>query len=292
MTDPPASPPAPSTPARSRTRPPGRSSRPSRRPRPTPRTASAGCAAGTSTRARPTRPGPRWRSAWPRWRAARRGFAFASGLAAEDTLLRAIGAPGDHVVLPHDAYGGTFRLFARVHQPWGIAARPASTDRPDAVERPIRPGRDQGRLGGDADQPAARRSPTSPPSPRSPTRPARCWSSTTPSPRPTCSSRSALGADVVVHSTTKYCGGPLRRGRRGAGRSTTRSWPSGCVPPERDRRRWPGRSTPGSCCAGCKTLAVRMERHSDNAERVADFLAAHPRVAEVYYPGLDSPSRA
>src|SRR5438270_3996863 len=50
----------------------------------------------------------------------RRGLAFASGLAAEDTLLRAVCRPGDHVVIPNDAYGGTFRLFARVAERWGL----------------------------------------------------------------------------------------------------------------------------------------------------------------------------
>src|ERR671921_2766801 len=50
----------------------------------------------------------------------RRGFAFASGLAAEDTLLRALCRPGDHVVIPSDAYGGSFRLFDKVVSPWGL----------------------------------------------------------------------------------------------------------------------------------------------------------------------------
>lgn len=48
-----------------------------------------------------------------------RGLAFASGLAAEDTLLRTVCRPGDHVVIPDDAYGGTYRLFAKVAEPWG-----------------------------------------------------------------------------------------------------------------------------------------------------------------------------
>src|ERR1700716_2759873 len=50
----------------------------------------------------------------------RRGLAFASGLAAEDTLLRTVCEPGDHVLIPNDAYGGTFRLFAKVAQRWGL----------------------------------------------------------------------------------------------------------------------------------------------------------------------------
>src|SRR3954451_7327080 len=70
----------------------------------------------------------------------RHGFAFASGLAAEDTLLRTIGAPGAHVVIPDDAYGGTYRLFARVHQPWGLRHTPTPLADLDAVRAAVRPG--------------------------------------------------------------------------------------------------------------------------------------------------------
>ena len=84
-----------------------------------------------------------------------RGFAFASGLAAEDTLLRAICDPGDHVVIPDDAYGGTHRLFDKVLTRWGLANSTAAGER-----RRRRPCRDRarpdpGRLGRDTDQPAA-----------------------------------------------------------------------------------------------------------------------------------------
>ena len=143
-------------PVRSPTRPPGRSSRhlrdldlqagrrrrPARRVRvlalgqPDPDRARVGAGRGRGRRAR--------------------GFAFASGLAAEDTLLRATLRPGDHVVIPNDAYGGTYRLIARVFGPWGIehtARRPVRRRR-GARRDPARP--HQGRLGGDADQPAAR----------------------------------------------------------------------------------------------------------------------------------------
>src|ERR671927_342906 len=63
----------------------------------------------------------------------RRGLAFASGLAAEDTLLRAVCKPGDHVVIPGDAYGGTYRLFAKVAERWGLAYDPVPLSDPDAV---------------------------------------------------------------------------------------------------------------------------------------------------------------
>src|SRR5690242_12557273 len=71
----------------------------------------------------------------------RRGLAFASGLAAEDTLLRAICSPGDHVVIPDDAYGGTYRLFARVLERWGLEHTTAAVTDVDAVRAAIRPGR-------------------------------------------------------------------------------------------------------------------------------------------------------
>src|SRR5437773_6251984 len=60
-----------------------------------------------------------------------RGLAFASGLAAEDTLLRAVLRPGDHVIVPADAYGGTYRLVARVLGPWGVEHSPVDLSHPD-----------------------------------------------------------------------------------------------------------------------------------------------------------------
>src|SRR5215475_2863918 len=71
----------------------------------------------------------------------RRGLAFASGLAAEDTLLRTVCSPGDHVVIPDDAYGGTYRLFARVLERWGLEHTTAAVTDVDAVRAAIRPGR-------------------------------------------------------------------------------------------------------------------------------------------------------
>src|ERR1700753_4113768 len=67
----------------------------------------------------------------------RRGLAFASGLAAEDCLLRTMLAPGDHVVIPNDAYGGTFRLFAKVVERWGVSWSVADTSDPQAVRDAI-----------------------------------------------------------------------------------------------------------------------------------------------------------
>ncbi|HTE74588.1 MAG TPA: aminotransferase class I/II-fold pyridoxal phosphate-dependent enzyme, partial [Actinomycetes bacterium] len=70
----------------------------------------------------------------------RRGLAFASGLAAEDTLLRAVCRPGDHVAIPGDAYGGTYRLFDRVHQEWGLDHTPAAGHGVDAYRDAVHPG--------------------------------------------------------------------------------------------------------------------------------------------------------
>ena len=83
------------------------------------------------------------------------GLAFASGLAAEDTLLRTIASPGSHFVVPDDAYGGTYRLFARVHQRWGIAADPAHLTNLDTVAAAITPGETTAVWIETPDQPAA-----------------------------------------------------------------------------------------------------------------------------------------
>ena len=175
----------------------------STRPPPTRRRISASTRA-TSTRAPATRPARRWRRAWPRWRRARYGLAFASGLAATTAVLSIL-RPGDHVVADEDLYGGTYRLFEKVCGPQGVTFTYVDGRDPAAFARAMRP-RDQAGLDRDADQPAAaarghrrcRRD-----------RPARgCLlvvDNTFATPylqRPL-----TLGADVVVHSTTKYLGG-------------------------------------------------------------------------------------
>ena len=214
------------------------------------------------------------------------GFAFASGLAAEDTLLRAIWRSGQSVVIPHDAYGGTYRLLRQGAPPVGASADPAPLSDLAPCERAIRPG------GTTA-----------------------VWVETPTNPllaiadirriaeiahaagallvvdntfaTPYLQQPLGLGADVVVHSTTKYCGGhsdvvggALVRQRRRAGREAGFHQNAiGGVAGPFDA--W-------LVLRGLRTLAVRMERHSDNAERVAEFLAEPPEVDEVFYPGLDS----
>jgi cystathionine gamma-synthase len=217
---------------------------------------------------------------------AQHGLAFASGLAAEDTLLRTIGVPGGHVVIPDDAYGGTYRLFAKVHQPWGLQHTPVSLTDLDAVRAAVRPGEttavwvetptnpllnvaDIAAIGEIAHQAGA----------------LLVVDNTFASPY--LQQPLTLGADVVVHSTTKYCGGHSDV----VGGALLVS-DDGLA----ERLRYFQNAIGGVAgpfdawlvLRGLRTLAVRMERHCDNAEKVAAFLVGHPRVAEVFYPGLES----
>ncbi len=202
-----------------------------------------------------------------------RGFAFASGLAAEDTLLRAVTRPGGHAVIPNDAYGGTYRLFAKVAEPVG----------PEHTRRPT----------------SATSTPSGRPSVRGET--SVVWAETPTNPllsvadiaalaeiahdagallvvdntfaTPYLQSPLALGADVVVHSTTKYCGGHSDVvGRRA--RDEPHAASRGADLDERigfHQNAIGGVAGPFDAwlvLRGLKTLAVRMDRHCDNAERI------------------------
>ncbi|MEV4376808.1 cystathionine gamma-synthase [Streptosporangium sp. NPDC049644] len=212
-----------------------------------------------------------------------RGLAFASGLAAEDTVLRTICKPGDHVIIPNDAYGGTYRLFAKVHERWGlhydpvplgdlaaVAAAVTQKTRVIWVETPTNP------LLGIADIAALAQLARD------------CGAllvvdNTFASPY--LQQPLALGADVVVHSTTKYVGGhsdvvggALVARDAGLGEELAYHQNAmGAVAGPFDA--W-------LTLRGLKTLGVRMDRHCENAERVVDLLLAHPRVTSVLYPGL------
>jgi cystathionine gamma-synthase len=214
----------------------------------------------------------------------RTALTFASGLAAEDTLLRAVCRPGDHAVMPDDAYGGTYRLFSRVAQPWGLDWSTARISDIDAVRAAARPGQTKV-----------------------------IWVETPTNPllgiadvsglaayahdigallvvdntfaSPYLQQPLALGADVVVHSTTKYLGGHsdvvggalVTSDTNIAERLAYHQNAMGAINGPFDA--W-------LTLRGIKTLAVRMERHCDNAERIVEYLVAHPRVAQVLYPGL------
>jgi cystathionine gamma-synthase len=212
------------------------------------------------------------------------GLAFASGLAAEDAVLHCL-APGDHVILGSDAYGGTRRLVEQVWGPLGVDMSAADMADRDAVRS------------------AWRRS----------TR--MLWLETPSNPllaiadiaslaelvhdrgarlvvdntfaTPYLQTPLALGADIVVHSTTKYLGGHsdvvggfvATSDAALAERIRFFQNAAGAVP------------SPFDCylvLRGLKTLAVRMERHCANAAAVAGMLAAHPAVRSVAYPGLAS----
>ena len=211
------------------------------------------------------------------------GLGFASGLAASDCLLRAALGPGDHVLVPDDAYGGTFRLLAGVLARWGLEQTPVPLGDLDAVRAALRPATrmvwcetptnpllgiaDIAALAGLAHEHGA----------------LLVVDNTFASPY--LQQPLALGADVVVHSTTKYLGGhsdviggALVAADPGLGeRLAYHQNAMGAVPGPFDS--W-------LVLRGVKTLAVRMDRHCANAARVAGMLAAHPGVDRVYYPGL------
>ncbi|MFB8240754.1 cystathionine gamma-synthase [Kitasatospora purpeofusca] len=212
-----------------------------------------------------------------------RGLAFASGLAAEDTLLRTILKPGDHIVIPNDAYGGTFRLFAKVLTRWGVEFSVANTQDLSTVREALRPNTravwvetpsnpllgitDLAALAGIAHGAGA----------------LLVVDNTFASPY--LQQPIALGADVVVHSTTKYMGGhsdvvggALVIAEAGLAEEVAYHQNAmGAVSGPFDA--W-------LVLRGIKTLGVRMDRHSSNAEKVAELLAGHPKVSQVLYPGL------
>ena len=212
-----------------------------------------------------------------------RGLAFASGLAAEDTLLRTVCVPGDHVVIPDDAYGGTYRLFAKVAERWGLQWTAVAISDPDAVAAAIRPTTKivwvetpTNPLLGIADLAVLAE--------RAHAHGALLVVDNTFA-SPYLQQPIVHGADVVVHSTTKYLGGhsdvvggalvvnDADLGERLAFHQNAMGAINGPFDAWLTQR-------------GIKTLGVRMERHCDNAERVVEFLTGHPAVAGVLYPGL------
>jgi len=209
-----------------------------------------------------------------------RGLAFASGLAAEDTLLRTVCGPGDHVVVPDDAYGGTYRLFAKVLQRWGLDHTPARL----TVRAAIIPGRTKviwvetptNPLLGIADIAALAAIAHA-------AEALLVVDNTFASPY--LQTPLGLGADVVVHSTTKYLGGHSDV-VGGALVVVDERLGDDLAYHQNAMGAVAGPFDSFLVLRGIKTLAVRMERHCDNAERIAELLLEHPRVIEVRYPGL------
>ncbi len=215
---------------------------------------------------------------------AKYGYAFASGLAAEDTVLRSL-VSGDHVVLGNDAYGGTFRLISQVVTRSGVTWSAADLTNPKALDENWNPATKI------------------------------VWMETPTNPLLTVFDIEAIaevthkhgaklvvdntfaspylqqpmrhGADLVIHSTTKYIGGHSDT-VGGFAATSDDEWANdiqylqnavGAVP------------APMDCfltTRGLKTLGVRMDRHTANAEAIAEMLLAHPAVSHVLYPGLDS----
>ncbi|WIE53656.1 cystathionine gamma-synthase [Curtobacterium sp. MCBD17_003] len=218
-----------------------------------------------------------------------RALSFSSGLAAEDALLRAVLAPGAHVVMGNDVYGGTHRLVNRLHVPWGVELTTVEMSDLDAVRAVLRAGE--------------------------PGRTVVLWVETPTNPlmkivdiaalaaighevgalvvvdntfaSPYLQQPLALGADVVAYSTTKYLGGHsdvvggaiVLRDEELAERVGFVQFAAGAISGPMDA--W-------LTTRGIKTLAVRMERHSANAQAVAEALVGHPAVERVFYPGLES----
>ena len=214
---------------------------------------------------------------------AARGLAFASGMAAEDAVLRTLVKPGDHVVLPRDAYGGTFRLVARVYAETGVGWTAADLTDPERlaesftpntrivwIETPTNPGLGIVDIAAVSEVAHAH---------------GVCVVVDNTFATPYLQQPLALGADVVVHSTTKYLGGHS---------DTIGGFVAVADPDLGDQLAFVQNATgavpgPFDCylvLRGIKTLAVRMDRHCETAAVIAAELEAHAAVARVLYPGL------
>ncbi|GEM29492.1 cystathionine gamma-synthase [Nocardia neocaledoniensis] len=211
------------------------------------------------------------------------GRAFASGMAATDCALRAVLRPGDHIVIPDDAYGGTFRLIDKVFTQWGIEHSPAHIADLDAVRAAIRPNTKLVWI-------------------ETPTNPllsigdipaladiaheadAKLVVDNTFA-TPYLQQPLLLGADIVVHSTTKYLGGHSDV-VGGALITNSEELDKAFAFLQNGAGAVPGPFDAFLTLRGIKTLAVRMEKHCDNAEVIAEFLTNHPAISQVIYPGL------
>ncbi|MBB5807616.1 cystathionine gamma-synthase [Saccharothrix ecbatanensis] len=213
----------------------------------------------------------------------RHGRAFASGMGATDTALRAMCRPGDHVIIPDDAYGGTFRLIDKVFSQWGVEHTPVALSDVDAVRAAVRPNTkviwietptnpllniaDIAVLAQVAHSAGARL----------------VVDNTFASPY--LQSPLELGADVVLHSTTKYVGGHSDV-VGGALITSDDDLDAQFGFLQNGAGAVPGPFDAWLTLRGIKTLEVRMEKHSDNAEKITEALLRHPKVGRVYYPGL------
>ena len=215
---------------------------------------------------------------------ARYGYAFASGLAAEDTVLRSL-VSGDHVVLGNDAYGGTFRLISQVVTRAGVTWSAADLTDPAALDNDWNPATKI------------------------------VWMETPTNPLLTVFDIEAIaevthkngaklvvdntfatpylqqpishGADLVIHSTTKYIGGHSDV-VGGFAATNDEEWANDIQYLQNAVGAVPGPMDCFLTTRGLKTLGVRMDRHTSNAEAIVEMLQAHPAVSHVLYPGLES----
>ncbi len=215
-------------------------------------------------------------------------FSFASGLAAEDALIRALLLPGDHIIMGNDVYGGTYRLINRVLSVWGISNAAVDMNDADALAAAVAAGGPEGKT-------------------------KMVWVETPSNPMmkitdiaalaevahaagallvvdntfasPYLQNPLALGADVVVHSTTKYIGGHsdasggaiILSDAEAAEKIGFVQFAVGAVSAPMEA--W-------LTTRGLKTLGVRMDRHCSNAQQIAEWLLTRPEVEKVLYPGL------
>jgi cystathionine gamma-synthase len=228
-----------------------------------------------------------------------RAFAFASGLAAEDTVLRAVLRPGDHIVVPDDAYGGTYRLIARVFGPWGVEHTAVDLSDLDAVAGAIEQGRTKVVWVETPTNPLLGVSDIAAISALARAAGAVLVVDNTFA-TPYLQQPLTLGADVVVHSTTKYIGGHSDVVGGALVVADGAQTPVGLVSAtgSTDLAEVIGfhQNASGAVAGpfdswltlrGLRTLAVRMDRHCSNALAIAQYLQTHPAVREVIYPGLE-----
>ncbi|MEV3902317.1 cystathionine gamma-synthase [Mycobacterium sp. NPDC050551] len=213
------------------------------------------------------------------------GRAFSSGMAATDCALRSLLKPGDHLVIPDDAYGGTFRLIDKVFTKWGISYTAVALSDLDAVraavtpqtrviwvETPTNPLLSIADIAGIAEL-------------ASPSGIKVLVDNTFAS--PALQQPLSLGADIVLHSTTKYLGGHSDV-VGGALLTNDQELDAAFAFLQNGAGGVPGPFDAYLTIRGLRTLVLRMQRHSENAALVAEFLDSHAAVETVLYPGLPS----
>ncbi len=211
------------------------------------------------------------------------GRAFSSGMAATDCALRAMLRPGDHVVIPDDAYGGTFRLIDKVFTQWNVDYTPVAVSDLDAIRAAITP----------RTRVVLVVTPTNPLLSIADIAGIAQLAGETSSKvlvdntfaSPALQQPLTLGADVVLHSTTKYIGG--HSDVVGGALVTNDEELDGAFGfLQNGAGAVPGPFDAYLTMRGLKTLVLRMQRHCENASAIAEFLAGHPAVSSVLYPGL------